>query len=134
MSRPPGGGRRQDTLAARTARKRSTSEAAHLSPCLGVLLPLAITGDRSRDAGTAGTPDPSVVAHFALRSFNTALPRDFPALSRPASRSHTRVMSPVAGISRLSHLLIALKLQFMWIASDGPEKTPAPSGGLAAGE
>lgn len=42
-------------------------------------------------------------------------------------------MSPVACISCLSHLLIALKLQFTWIAFDGPDKTPFCSDGMAAG-
>lgn len=103
-------------------------------PCLGAPLPLTITRDRSTGALAAGTPDPNAAAHFAPHSFNTALPCNFPCIVICRRlHSHTCIMSPVASISCLSHLLIALKLQFTWIAFDGPEKIPPASVGMAAG-
>lgn len=102
-------------------------------PRPGALLPLTITRDRGADIHAAGTPDPRAAAHFAPHPFNAALPCNFPCIVICQHfHSHTCIMSPVASISCLSHLLIALKLQFTWIAFDGPDKTPFCSDGMAA--
>lgn len=97
------------------------------------LLPLTITKDKNRDTWAVGKPDLRAEAHLAPHLFNRTLPCNFPSIVI-CERLHslTFIMSPVASIGCLSHLLIALKLQFTWIAGDWPQKILSPSDGLTA--
>jgi hypothetical protein len=92
------------------------------------LLPLTITEDKNTDTWAVGKLDPSAAAHLAPHLFNTALPCNFPSIVI-CERLHslTFIMCPVASIGCLSHLLIALKLQFTWIAGNCPQKILSPS-------
>lgn len=86
-------------------------------------LPLTITKDKNTDTWAVGKPDLRTEAHLAPHLFNRTRPCNFPSIVI-CERLHclTFIMFPVASTGCLSHLLIALKLQFTWIAGDWPQK------------
>lgn len=116
----PGGGGRQHSSVAHTARTQQECGRA----------PVPAPRCRGQEQGR-----PARAWKLILRRTYPMWPCSVSPLpcSRAAVRSHTCLRCPVARMSRLSHPLIALKLQFTWITFDGPEKIPAPSDGLAAG-
>lgn len=72
---------------------------------------------------------------MAPHLFNRTLPCNFPSIVIwERLHSLTFIMSPVASIGCLSHLLIALKLQFTWIAGGWPQKILSPLAASSLGQ
>lgn len=98
-------------------------------------LPLAITKDKNTDTWAVGKPDLRAEAYLAPHLFNRTLPCNFPSIVIwERLHSLTFIMSPVASIGCLSHLLIALKLQFTWIAGGWPQKILSPLAASSLGQ